>query len=240
MHTDYYYDNLPEKYWAKYNKAAEVVKSIKAFTPKIIWTTNKATCKLMENGNHFNLPSDANFIVEFNCGVKFEYDAFKGIVTVSDKNGSNIKSEKHSNYRVVDKTDIRQIYKLKPRYGVQCELFEKYHERIRKINEQFEELQAKDLSTNDMKDCTYFPLRLGPSILPSTTSSMMITSTFSNANMDNNENKNFLANQNRAYSASELKRMPLTDQNHKYVYQRNGRYSPSLPQSRSSPNMQKY
>ena len=238
--SDYSYDDLPEKYWAKYNKAAEVVKSIKAFTPKIIWTTNQATCKLMENGNHFNSPSDANFVVEFNCGVKFEYDAFKGIVTVSDKIGSNMKIEKHSNYHVIEKTDFTKIYLLNSRYGVQCELFKKYHERVRKIDENFEELQAKDLSINDMKDCTYFPLRLGPSILPNTTSYSGITSTYSNANMDNNENKMFLANQNRAYSAGELKRMPLTNQNHKPVYQRTGKYSPSLPQTRSSPNMQKY
>ena len=32
----YCYDDLPQKYWEKYSKALEFVKTIKAFTPKII------------------------------------------------------------------------------------------------------------------------------------------------------------------------------------------------------------
>ena len=235
------YDNLPEKYWAKYNKAAEVVKSFKATTPKILWTTDQATCKLMENGKLSGPQSDANFVVEFLCGIKLEYDAINSIVTVSEKPNSSIRNEGRGNFQVKDKIEFSKIDYLKPKYGVQCELFQKYHERLKRIEEHFEELQAKDLSfLNDMKDCTYFPLRLGPNKLQNTCSSSTLTpSTYSNTNIDNNENKNLLANQNRAFSAGELNRMPLNERNHIPKGQRIERHSP-LPHTRSSPDMQRY
>ena len=230
------YDDLPQKYWAKYNKAAEFVKSIKAFTPKITWLHDKATCKLMENGINTgdHIQADANFLVDFDSGIKFEYDASKSIVTISEKKDSTSNNDKSLNYRIIEKVPICDLHLIETKYTRWCNLFKYYHEETRKIDSLHEKLQA-----NNTSHLQYFPLRMGHAkVLTTSSSSVSITSTYSHANIHNNENRNLLANQNRVYSTGELqKRAPFTGQ---HYMNSAGRYSPSLPHTRSTPIVAKY
>jgi len=236
----YQYDTLPEKYWTKYNKASEVVKSFKATTPKIVWTTNDATCKLMENGKLSNLNLDANFIVEFNCGVKFEYDAIKSIVTVSDKHDSIFDNENHS-FKVRRKVDFQDFDLLKQYYSTQCERFQKYHKRTKEIEIFHEEMQSKDLSPFDtLKESSHFPIRMGNNKLQTSSSSMVVTSTYSTVNTHNNASENFLENRNFAYSAGELNIPSSTQDNRRNYGERVGTQSPLLRHTHSTPDMQAY
>ena len=236
----YQYDTLPEKYWTKYSKASEVVKSFKATTPKIVWTTNDATCKLMENGKLSNLNLDANFVVEFNCGVKFEYDAIKSIVTVSDKHDSVFDNENH-NFKVRQKVDFQDFDLLKQHYSIQCERFRKYHKRTKEIEIFHEEMQSKDLSPFDaLKESSHFPIRMGNNKLQTSSSSMVITSTYSTVNTHNNASENLLENRNFAYSAGELNIPSSTQDNRRNYGERVGTQSPLLRHTHSTPDMQAY
>ena len=229
--SEFLYDDLPKKYYAKYNKAAEFIKSTKAFTPKITWIHDKATCKLMENGSYSGgqILTDANFLVDFNCGIKFEYDASKGTVCVSGKTCNASKNEYSSHHRDKTKVPIGQLESLGMNYAHWCNLFRQYHEEIKQIDSLHEKLQS-----NSTSNIQYFPLRIGQSKLSSTSSSTVIpTSTYSHAGAYNNENENKLANQNRAHSAKELQNSNFAG----YNYIPSGRFGPSAPHTRSSPNV---
>ncbi|KAK3606347.1 hypothetical protein CHS0354_041983 [Potamilus streckersoni] len=61
----YSYEELPEKYWKKYQYAARFVKLVRSKTPKVTLYTQRAKCMLMENG------PDADFEAVFYDGAKF-------------------------------------------------------------------------------------------------------------------------------------------------------------------------
>ncbi len=70
----YSYLDLPSKYWSKYNYAAKFVGIVREQTPKITYYSDKAVCRLMENG------PDPNFdMTLYASGVRFCYHAIKGI-----------------------------------------------------------------------------------------------------------------------------------------------------------------
>lgn len=70
----YKYEDLPSKYWSKYNYAAKFVGIAREQTPKITYYSDKAICRLMENS------PDANFdMTLYANGVRFTYHAVKGI-----------------------------------------------------------------------------------------------------------------------------------------------------------------
>ena len=231
-HCVYIYDELPQKYWAKYKKAAEFVKSIKPVTPKITWSHEKATCKLMENGSYVcgQIEIDANFLVDFDCGLKFDYEASKGIVSVSGKTGNTLSTGPSTYHRDKTKVSISQLESLGQNYAPWCNLFRKYHDEIKQIDSLHEKLQA-----NSTSGIYYFPLRIGQT--KSSTSSSTVIPTASNYNTDasNNENRNRLANQNRVHSAKELQNR-TTYTGHNYMLS-SGRHSPIIPHTRSSPNV---
>lgn len=66
------YDELPTKYWSKYNYAAKFVLLVRESTPKITVYTDEAVYRLMENG-----PPEGNFEVQFYSGAKFTFSASK-------------------------------------------------------------------------------------------------------------------------------------------------------------------
>lgn len=45
----YSFDNLPEKYWRKYQYASRFIQLVRSKTPKITYFTRYAKCILMEN-----------------------------------------------------------------------------------------------------------------------------------------------------------------------------------------------
>ena len=222
--TTYSYDDLPKKYWVKYRKAAEVVNNFKATTPKITWTTNKAICKLMENGNLSESHVEANFEVEFQCGMKFEFDAAKNIISVSEKIESKIRNESRCTFRLREKIDSHKLDLLNSNYGHLSQLFQKYRDRIKEIDKHFEELQTKDLNTFNASELGYFPLRLGPNKLQSSSSaSMVFPRNHSNTNTGcGNENKLMYANQKHAFSTGELRGTPSIEQRHAPTIHRYG------------------
>ena len=220
--TTYLYNELPQKYWAKYKKAAEFVKSLKANTPKITWSHENATCKLMENGSYIDgqIQDDANFVVDFDSGVKFEYDALKRTVKVSDK----------FEERIVPVDNLESVGDV---YVPMCNLFKIYHEETKQIESLHERLQA-----NNRTGSNHFPLKIGNTRLPTSSSSVIPTSTNSHVSTYNNENRNFLANQNRIHSSGELYNRAVSPGYHNKPS--SGRYSPRVLQTQSSPNVLKY
>ncbi|NXP28121.1 PLK4 kinase, partial [Scytalopus superciliaris] len=77
----YDFDNLPEKYWKKYQYAAKFVQLVRTKTPKVTFYTRYAKCMLMEN-----LPT-ADVEVCFYDGAKIHKTA--GITRVIEKSGKS-------------------------------------------------------------------------------------------------------------------------------------------------------
>uniref|UniRef100_A0A8C2T8M4 Serine/threonine-protein kinase PLK4 n=1 Tax=Coturnix japonica TaxID=93934 RepID=A0A8C2T8M4_COTJA len=77
----YNFDNLPEKYWKKYQYAAKFVQLVRTKTPKVTFYTRYAKCMLMENSP----PADVE--VCFYDGAKIHKTA--GITRVIEKSGKS-------------------------------------------------------------------------------------------------------------------------------------------------------
>ncbi|OXB54463.1 hypothetical protein ASZ78_016502 [Callipepla squamata] len=75
------FDNLPEKYWKKYQYAAKFVQLVRTKTPKVTFYTRYAKCMLMENSP----PADVE--VCFYDGAKIHKTA--GITRVIEKSGKS-------------------------------------------------------------------------------------------------------------------------------------------------------
>ncbi|XP_060634934.2 serine/threonine-protein kinase PLK4 [Anolis sagrei] len=75
----YTFDNLPEKYWKKYQYAAKFVQLVRSKTPKVTFYTRYAKCMLMENSS----PADVEIC--FYDGAKIHKTA--GIIRVIEKSG---------------------------------------------------------------------------------------------------------------------------------------------------------
>ncbi|XP_019377624.1 PREDICTED: serine/threonine-protein kinase PLK4 isoform X1 [Gavialis gangeticus] len=86
----YSFDNLPEKYWKKYQYAAKFVHLVRSKTPKVTFYTRYAKCMLMEN-----FPT-ADVEVCFYDGAKIHKTA--GITRVIEKSGKSytLKEENES------------------------------------------------------------------------------------------------------------------------------------------------
>uniref|UniRef100_A0A8C8SX45 Serine/threonine-protein kinase SAK n=1 Tax=Pelusios castaneus TaxID=367368 RepID=A0A8C8SX45_9SAUR len=83
----YSFDNLPEKYWKKYQYAAKFVQLVRSKTPKVTFYTRYAKCMLMENS------PVADVEICFYDGAKIHKTA--GITRVIEKSGKsyNLKEE---------------------------------------------------------------------------------------------------------------------------------------------------
>ncbi|KAL5012114.1 hypothetical protein ScPMuIL_010665 [Solemya velum] len=68
------YDDLPQKYWKKYQYAARFVKLVSSKTPKVTIYTQKAKCMLMENS------PEADFEAVFYDGVKLTINSKATVV----------------------------------------------------------------------------------------------------------------------------------------------------------------
>uniref|UniRef100_A0A669QJC9 Serine/threonine-protein kinase PLK4 n=1 Tax=Phasianus colchicus TaxID=9054 RepID=A0A669QJC9_PHACC len=77
----YNFDNLPEKYWKKYQYAAKFVQLVRTKTPKVTFYTRYAKCMLMENSP----PADVEIC--FYDGAKIHKTA--GITRVIEKSGKS-------------------------------------------------------------------------------------------------------------------------------------------------------
>uniref|UniRef100_A0A674JA59 Serine/threonine-protein kinase SAK n=1 Tax=Terrapene triunguis TaxID=2587831 RepID=A0A674JA59_9SAUR len=77
----YNFDNLPEKYWKKYQYAAKFVQLVRSKTPKVTFYTRYAKCMLMENS------PIADVEVCFYDGAKIHKTA--GITRVIEKSGKS-------------------------------------------------------------------------------------------------------------------------------------------------------
>uniref|UniRef100_G1MZR4 Serine/threonine-protein kinase PLK4 n=1 Tax=Meleagris gallopavo TaxID=9103 RepID=G1MZR4_MELGA len=77
----YSFDNLPEKYWKKYQYAAKFVQLVRTKTPKVTFYTRYAKCMLMENSP----PADVEIC--FYDGAKVHKTA--GITRVIEKSGKS-------------------------------------------------------------------------------------------------------------------------------------------------------
>ncbi|KAJ7326970.1 hypothetical protein JRQ81_016729 [Phrynocephalus forsythii] len=75
----YTFDNLPEKYWKKYQYAAKFVQLVRSKTPKVTFYTKYAKCMLMENSP----PADVEIC--FYDGAKIHKTA--GVIRVIEKSG---------------------------------------------------------------------------------------------------------------------------------------------------------
>uniref|UniRef100_A0A670YQT0 Serine/threonine-protein kinase PLK4 n=1 Tax=Pseudonaja textilis TaxID=8673 RepID=A0A670YQT0_PSETE len=75
----YSFDNLPEKYWKKYQYAAKFVQLVRSKTPKVTFYTRYAKCMLMEN----SAPADAEIC--FYDGAKIHKAA--GAIRIIEKSG---------------------------------------------------------------------------------------------------------------------------------------------------------
>ncbi|XP_062991367.1 serine/threonine-protein kinase PLK4 isoform X2 [Elgaria multicarinata webbii] len=73
------FDNLPEKYWKKYQYAAKFVQLVRSKTPKVTFYTRYAKCMLMENSP----PADVEIC--FYDGAKIHKSA--GLIRVIEKSG---------------------------------------------------------------------------------------------------------------------------------------------------------
>ncbi|XP_032189256.1 serine/threonine-protein kinase PLK4 isoform X1 [Mustela erminea] len=83
----YCFDNLPEKYWRKYQYASRFVHLVRSKSPKITYFTRYAKCILMENS------PDADFEVWFYDGAKIHKT--EDLIQVIEKTGKSytLKSE---------------------------------------------------------------------------------------------------------------------------------------------------
>ena len=140
----YQHSNLPQKYWPKYNYAAKFVNIVRESTPKITFYTDKAMCRLMENG-----PPDANFEAHFYNGPKFVHSATKGIQVTDAKS------------RDVEQYSINTVgvERSNPYYFEWVD-FKRYHERAIRLETQFETINKSDSSTGGIKE-HFFPVTLG-------------------------------------------------------------------------------
>lgn len=85
------FDELPEKYWKKYQYAARFVKLVRSKTPKVTIYTSKAKCMLMENSpNH-------DFEAVFYDGAKFTMNSTN--IRIIEKTGTSL---------VLESEDTRQ------------------------------------------------------------------------------------------------------------------------------------
>ncbi|XP_021092134.1 serine/threonine-protein kinase PLK4 isoform X2 [Heterocephalus glaber] len=87
----YSFDNLPEKYWKKYQYASRFVQLVRSKSPKITYFTKYAKCILMENS------PDADFEVWFYDGAKIHKT--EDFIQVIEKTGKsyNLKHENEVN-----------------------------------------------------------------------------------------------------------------------------------------------
>uniref|UniRef100_A0ACB8E872 Uncharacterized protein n=1 Tax=Sphaerodactylus townsendi TaxID=933632 RepID=A0ACB8E872_9SAUR len=95
--NSYSFDNLPEKYWKKYQYAAKFVELVRSKTPKVTFYTRYAKCMLMENCP----PADVEIC--FYDGAKIHKSA--GLIRVIEKSGKA--------YTLKEETDLEndmQIY----------------------------------------------------------------------------------------------------------------------------------
>ncbi|KAM4672006.1 serine/threonine-protein kinase PLK4 isoform 2-T2 [Amazona ochrocephala] len=77
----YNFDNLPEKYWKKYQYAAKFVQLVRTKTPKVTFYTRYAKCMLMENS------PTADVEICFYDGAKIHKTA--GVTRVIEKSGKS-------------------------------------------------------------------------------------------------------------------------------------------------------
>ncbi|ERE70969.1 serine/threonine-protein kinase PLK4-like isoform 1 [Cricetulus griseus] len=77
----YSFDNLPEKYWRKYQYASRFIQSVRSKTPQITYFTRYAKCILMENS------LDADFEVWFYNGAKIHKT--EDLIHMSEKSGKS-------------------------------------------------------------------------------------------------------------------------------------------------------
>ncbi|XP_053434094.1 serine/threonine-protein kinase PLK4 isoform X2 [Nycticebus coucang] len=77
----YSFDNLPEKYWRKYQYASRFVQLVRSKSPKITYFTRYAKCVLMENS------PDADFEVWFYDGAKIHKT--EDLIHVIEKTGKS-------------------------------------------------------------------------------------------------------------------------------------------------------
>ncbi|KAJ6668795.1 hypothetical protein lerEdw1_012279 [Lerista edwardsae] len=77
----YNFDNLPEKYWKKYQYAAKFVQLVRSKTPKVTFYTRYAKCMLMENSS----PADVEIC--FYDGAKIHKMA--GLIRIIEKSGKS-------------------------------------------------------------------------------------------------------------------------------------------------------
>ncbi|KAG3276202.1 polo like kinase 4, transcript variant X2 [Ictidomys tridecemlineatus] len=77
----YNFDNLPEKYWRKYQYASRFVQLVRSKSPKITYFTRYAKCILMENS------PDADFEVWFYDGAKIHKT--EDLIQVIEKTGKS-------------------------------------------------------------------------------------------------------------------------------------------------------
>uniref|UniRef100_A0A7N5P8U9 Serine/threonine-protein kinase PLK4 n=1 Tax=Ailuropoda melanoleuca TaxID=9646 RepID=A0A7N5P8U9_AILME len=77
----YSFDNLPEKYWRKYQYASRFVQLVRSKSPKITYFTRYAKCILMENS------PDADFEVWFYDGAKIHKT--EDLIQVVEKTGKS-------------------------------------------------------------------------------------------------------------------------------------------------------
>lgn len=87
----YRFDNLPEKYWRKYQYASRFVQLVRSKSPKITYFTRYAKCVLMENS------PGADFEVWFYDGAKIHKT--EDLIQVIEKTGKsyNLKGESEVN-----------------------------------------------------------------------------------------------------------------------------------------------
>ena len=78
----YSHGQLPTKYWSKYNYACKFVNIVREQTPKITKYSDKAVCRLMENGPEPNFE-----MTVYSNGAKISYHASKGIKIFWPNNG---------------------------------------------------------------------------------------------------------------------------------------------------------
>uniref|UniRef100_K7FLW5 Serine/threonine-protein kinase PLK4 n=1 Tax=Pelodiscus sinensis TaxID=13735 RepID=K7FLW5_PELSI len=95
----YRFDNLPEKYWKKYQYAAKFVQLVRSKTPKVTFYTRYAKCMLMENS------PVADVEVCFYDGAKIHKTS--GIIRVIEKSGKSYTLKEESEIGL--KKDI-QVY----------------------------------------------------------------------------------------------------------------------------------
>ncbi|XP_064608890.1 serine/threonine-protein kinase PLK4-like [Liolophura sinensis] len=83
------FDNLPQKYWKKYQYAARFVSLVKSKTPKVTLYTKRAKCMLMEN------TPDADFEAVFYDGAKVSANSKH--IRIIEKTGTSLVLESEQN-----------------------------------------------------------------------------------------------------------------------------------------------